>query len=98
MVGDNGVVYCFDARTGKDVYSGQRIQPAIYTSSPVLADGKIYATNEEGTTVVIKSGPVFEVLAENKLDDYTLASPAISDGQIFIRTKQWLYCIGKRSK
>jgi outer membrane protein assembly factor BamB len=98
VVNDRGIVYCFDAKTGKDVYSGQRIQPAIYTSSPVLADGKIYATNEEGTTVVFKTGPVFEVLAENKLDDYTLSSPAISEGQIFLRTQKWLYSIGKRSK
>lgn len=96
VINDKGVAYCFDAKTGKEVYSGQRIKPAAYSSSPVLADGKIYMTNEEGTTVVVKAGPTFEVLAENALDDYTLSSPAISDGQIFIRTKQWLYCIGKR--
>jgi hypothetical protein len=62
----------------------------------VLADGKIYVTNEEGLTAVIKAGPQFEVLAENPLNDYCLSSPAISDGQIFIRTAQHLYCIGKR--
>lgn len=97
MINDRGIAYCFDAKTGKEVYSGQRIKPAIYSSSPVLADGKIYMSNEEGLTTVIKAGPVFEVLAENSLDDYILSSPAVSDGQIFIRTKQWLYCIGKRS-
>lgn len=96
MINDRGIVYCFDAQTGKEVYGGQRIKPAAYSSSPVLADGRIYMTNEEGTTVVLKTGPVFEVLAENALDDYTLSSPAISDGQIFLRTKGWLYCIGKR--
>jgi outer membrane protein assembly factor BamB len=96
MVNDRGIVWCFDAKTGKEVYSGQRMKPAIYTSSPVLADGKIYATNEEGLTTVFKAGPTFEILAENSLDDYILSSPAISDGQIFIRTKGWLYCIGKR--
>ena len=98
MINDRGVAYCFNVKTGEQVYSGQRIKPAAYSSSPVLADGKIYMTNEEGTTVVVKAGSTFEVLAENALDDYTLSSPAISDGQIFIRTKQWLYCIGKRSK
>ncbi len=96
MINDKGIAYCFDAQTGKEVYSGQRIKPAAYSSSPVLADGRIYMTNEEGTTVVVKTGPVFEVLAENALDDYTLSSPAISDGQIFVRTKGWLYCIGTR--
>jgi hypothetical protein len=45
---------------------------------------------------VIKAGPTFEVLAENPLDDYILSSPAVSDGQIFIRTKGHLYCIGQR--
>ncbi len=97
MVNDRGIVWCFDAMTGKEVYSGQRMKPAIYSSSPVLADGKIYASNEEGLTTIIKAGPVFEVLAENNLDDYMLSSPAISDGQIFLRTRGWLYCVGKRS-
>ena len=97
MVNDRGIVWCFDAKTGKEVYSGQRMKPAIYTSSPVLADGKIYATNEEGLTTVFKAGPTFEILTENSLDEYILSSPAISEGQIFIRTKSLLYCIGKRA-
>ena len=64
----------------------------------MLADGKIYATNEEGTTTVLKAGAQFEVLAENAMGEYTLSSPAISDGQIFLRTEKALYCIGKRKK
>jgi hypothetical protein len=47
-------------------------------------------------TVVFKAGPTFELLAENDLDDYSLSSPAISDGQIFIRTSKFLYAIGQR--
>jgi outer membrane protein assembly factor BamB len=62
----------------------------------VLADGKIYVTSEDGLTTVVKAGPKFEVLAENALNDYCLSSPAISDGHIFIRTAQHLYCIGKK--
>jgi hypothetical protein len=65
--------------------------------SPVLADGKIYLTNEDGVTSVIKAGPVFALLAENDFDDYTLSSPAVSGGQIFFRTAKFLYAIGKRS-
>ena len=61
----------------------------------MLADGKIYITNEEGLTSVIKAGPKFEVLAENALNDYCLSSPAISDGQIFLRVTGYLYCIGR---
>jgi outer membrane protein assembly factor BamB len=93
---DRGVVHCLDARTGEIVWGPERIEPATYSSSPVLADGKIYMSNEDGKTVVIKAGPEFEVLAVNELEGYTLSSPAISDGQIFLRTAEWLYCIGKR--
>jgi outer membrane protein assembly factor BamB len=96
VVNDKGIVWCLDAKTGADVYAQQRLKPGTYSGSPVLADGKIYVTNEDGLTSVIKAGPKFEVLAENALSDYCLSSPAISDGQIFIRTTQALYCIGKR--
>ena len=59
----------------------------------MLADGKVYATSEDGITTVLRAGPVFEVLAENHLDGYTLSSPAISRGEIFLRTEAALYCI-----
>lgn len=98
LVRDNGTLFCLDPKTGKEIYSNQRLKPGTYSSSPVLADGKIYATNEEGFTVVVKAGPQFEVLAENSLGDYCLSSPAVSDGQIFMRTSGYLYCIGKRVK
>jgi outer membrane protein assembly factor BamB len=96
IVNDRGIMWCLDARTGAEIYGQQRIKPGTYSASPVLADDKIYVTNEDGLTTVVKAGPKFEVLAENALNDYCLSSPAISDGQIFIRTTQHLYCIGKR--
>ena len=96
-VSDNGVMWCLDARSGKIIWGGNRLKPGTYTSSPVLADGKIYVSNEDGLTTVVKTGPVFKILAENPLDDYCLSSPAISDGQIFIRTAERLFCIGQRS-
>jgi outer membrane protein assembly factor BamB len=96
IVNDRGIMSCRDARTGAEVYAQQRLKPGAYSASPVLADGKIYVTNEDGLTTVVKAGPKFEVLAENALNDYCLSSPAISDGQIFIRTSQHLYCIGKK--
>jgi len=96
IVNDRGIVSCVDVKTGKEVYGRTRIRSGTYTGSPVLADGKIYVTNEEGLTVVFSAGPKFEVLAENDLDDYTLSSPAISDGQIFIRTSKFLHAIGTR--
>jgi outer membrane protein assembly factor BamB len=97
VINDRGIMWCLDAKTGQEVYAKRRLRPATYSGSPVLADGKIYVTNEDGLTLVVKAGPAFEVLAENDLDDYTLSSPAISDGQIFIRTTRFLYCIGDRT-
>lgn len=97
IVNDRGIMWCLDAKTGAEIYGQQRIKPGTYSASPVLADEKIYITNEDGLTTVIKAGPKFEVLAENALNDYCLSSPAISEGQIFIRTAQNLYCIGKRN-
>ena len=95
VVRDNGVMFCYDARTGEEIYGRHRLKPGTYSSSPVLADGRIYLTNEGGVTTVIRQGPVFEVLAENDLDGYTLSSPAIVNGQIFIRTDFALWAVGQ---
>jgi outer membrane protein assembly factor BamB len=96
IVRDNGVMWCLDAKSGSTVYGPQRLKSGTYSSSPVLADGKLYISNEDGLTSVVKAGPSFQILAENALDDYILSSPAVSDGQIFIRTAQHLWAIGKR--
>ena len=95
-INDRGIAYCLDAKTGEQIYGPQRIKTGTYSSSPMLADGKIYVTNEDGVTTVLKAGPKFEILAENNMSDYCLGSIAISDGQLFLRTAQTLYCIGKR--
>jgi outer membrane protein assembly factor BamB len=95
VVTDKGIAWCLDLRTGKVLYGPERLRPGTYSASPVLADGRIYVTSEEGLTSVYKAGPAFEVLAENALDEYTLSSPAISDGRIFLRTEKHLYAIGR---
>lgn len=97
VVRDNGVMYCLEARTGRTIYGPSRLPPATYSGSPVLADGKIYVTNEDGVTSVVRAGPQFELLAQNDFGEYTLSSPAISEGQIFIRTESALYAIGRRT-
>lgn len=96
VITDRGVVYCLELRTGKNIYGPQRLPPGTYSASPVLADGKIYITNEDGVASVFKSGPTFEVLATNTMDDYTLSSVAVKDGQLFLRTAGWLWAIGER--
>ncbi len=97
IVNDRGIVWCLDAKTGKEIYAQQRLKPGTYSGSPVLADGRVYVTSEDGVTTVFKAGPQFEVLAENNLGEYCLSSPAVSEGQIFIRTANHLYCIGQRA-
>ena len=97
-INDRGIMYVLDARTGKTVYGPQRLRSATYSASPVLADGKIYITDEDGVTSVVQAGPTFAKLAENDLGEYTLSSPAMSEGQIFLRTDGFLYAVGQRRK
>ena len=96
VITDRGVVYVLDLMTGKPVYGPQRLEPGTYSASPVLADGKIYITSEDGASSVFKAGRTFELLAANKMDDYTLSSVAIKEGQLFLRTSSALWAIGER--
>jgi outer membrane protein assembly factor BamB len=95
VVNDRGIAYCLELKTGKTVYGPERLTPGTYSASPVLADGKIYITSEDGITSVYRAGAKFEILAENKMDDYTLSSIAVKDGQLFLRTAGWLWAIGQ---
>ena len=95
IIDDRGISLNLKVSDGSTIWDRTRIEPGTYSASPLLADGKIYAISEEGTTTVLKAGDEFEILAVNRLDDYTLASPAAAGNQIFIRTAEYLYCIGK---
>lgn len=92
-VTDDGIARCFDALTGHLQWK-ERI-PGGYKASPVAADGRIYFLNTEGRCTVISATSRFDKLAENQLDDETIASPAFSDGRIYLRGRKSLYCIGK---
>jgi outer membrane protein assembly factor BamB len=101
VVNDNGVVYCLDVKTGAVVYGPVRLPPGTYSSSPVLADGKIYVTMEnDDKTSVFRAGPTFELLATNTFGEgcnpYCLSSIAVSEGQLFFRSTQHLWVIGER--
>ena len=98
-VTDRGVAYALDIKSGKLVYGPERLKPDSYSASPLLAEGKIYITSEnEGLTSVYRAGPKFELLSQNPLNDYCLSSPAVSEGQIFLRTTGHLWAIGQRRK
>lgn len=83
-----------DAISGQTIFQNQRIQGirTIY-ASPVAAAGRVYFTGRDGTTVVVKHGQQYEVLATNKLDDTIDASPALVDDQLFLRGERFLYCL-----
>ena len=96
MVDDRGLVTCLDAKTGELIWGPEATSEAIVSASPILADGKLYIINEEGVTSIVSVGKEFKILATNELDGtYTLASPAVSGSQLFIRTSTHLYCIGE---
>jgi len=91
---DTGVLSCVNAKSGEMVWQ-QRVG-GNYSASPVFADGRIYLLSEEGLTTVLAPGKEFRRLATSRLDGTTLASMAISDRSIFIRTDTHLYRIGAR--
>ncbi len=94
MVDDRGLVTCLDAKTGEPIWGPEATTEAIVSASPILTDGKLYIINERGVTSIVSVGKEFKLLATNELDGtYTLASPAVSGSQLFIRTSTHLYCI-----
>ena len=94
MVADSGIASCFEARTGKRHWM-ERL-PGGHSPSPVSADGLVYFVSDRGVTTVIRPSETFAVIAKNELGEPVSASPAISQGQIFLRTHQHLYCIGSK--
>jgi outer membrane protein assembly factor BamB len=92
---NSGILSAFDVKTGKPHYQNQRLEglPNVF-SSPVAAAGRVYFTGREGATIVLRSGPKYEVLAQNSLDDGFDASPALVDGEMYLRGYKYLYSIG----
>ena len=93
FVSDGGIATCLDARTG-NLHWSERLG-GDFSASPVLAEGRIYFQNEEGVGTVLKAGKTFEVLAKNDLGERTLASPAVTDDTLFLRSKSHLWRIGR---
>jgi outer membrane protein assembly factor BamB len=93
---DNGVLVCFDALTGKEHY--RRRLGGDCNSSPIASGGRVYFSNNDGTTFVVQAGKKFELLATNELGERITASPAISGNELIYRTDSHLYCISQKSK
>ncbi len=91
-VTESGIAKCFKAATGEVLWR-ERLA-GKFSASPVWADGKVYFLGENGKTTIVEEGPQFKIVAENALNETCCASPAIAQGNIFIRTEKALYCIG----
>lgn len=92
---DEGILYCFNARTGEPVWD-HRLSGRFRTSL-ILVDHRIHATNDQGLTTVFEADPKeFRLVATNRLDTFCYATPAISGGRLFLRTGDQLYCIAHR--
>lgn len=96
ILNDPGVAECIELQTGKQVWKERAANSSW--GSMVLSGDRLYVTDQTGQTVVLRAGPKFELLAENRLGETTRASVAPSDGQLFIRTYKHLYCIGQADR
>jgi putative pyrroloquinoline-quinone binding quinoprotein len=93
----NGVLAAHDVRTGQRVYQERVGGGGSFSASPVAADGKLYLSSEDGDVYVVKAGPAYELLATNHLGQVVMATPAISDGTIFIRGLKDVFAIKQKS-
>jgi outer membrane protein assembly factor BamB len=97
VVSNNGILSCYQAGTGERVYR-ERMGGVggAFAASLIAADGRIYLTSEDGEIYVIKAGPAYELLAQNSMGEICMATPAVSDGMLVIRTQHHVYGIGEQ--
>jgi len=91
---DNGVLSAYEAKTGERIY--QERLPSSFSASPIAADGKLYLASEDGDVFVVKAGRKFELLATNSMGQPLMATPAISDGLVILRTTDSVFAVGER--
>jgi len=99
ILNDPGIAECIEMETGKVVWKERLKGPGATArnwSSMVLSDGKLYANNWSGDTIILKASPEFEVLQINSIDEKTIGSIAVSNGDLFIRGYQHLWCISEK--
>ncbi len=94
MISDQGFLSSFESQTGNRTFMEQLGKH--HSASPILADGRVYLTDDDGVTYVLPGNGKFEVVSRNPLGDECYSSPAVSQGQIFIRTLHHLFCIGRK--
>jgi outer membrane protein assembly factor BamB len=97
VLANNGVFDAYTLKTGEEVYR-QRLTTVGngFSASPVAADGKIYLSNEDGDIIVVAAGPTFKQIAANSMGELLMATPALSDGVMFVRTARSLFAVGQK--
>jgi outer membrane protein assembly factor BamB len=92
---EQGFIQCLKVKTGKVVYPRQRLQRTRrgFSASPWAYDDKVFCLSQDGTTYVVQAGPEFKLLGENRLEDMFLATPAVAGGAVYLRGRDYLYCI-----
>ncbi len=95
LVKNGGMVSCFDAATGEVHYQGRLDSRGPHYASPVAGDGKIYSASARGRVTVFEAGEALKVLARNDLGERIMATPALVDGKVYVRTEENLYAFGR---
>ncbi len=97
VLANNGVFDAYDVATGEEIYH-QRLEPvgSGFSASPVATDGRIYLSNEDGDILVVRAGREFERIQANTMGELLMATPALSDGVMFVRSAGSLFAIGNR--
>jgi outer membrane protein assembly factor BamB len=96
VLANNGVFDAYDVKTGAEIYR-QRL-PYVgsgYSASPIAADGKIYLSSEDGEMLVVAAGREFKHVATNSMGELLMATPALSDGMMYVRAAESLFAIGR---
>jgi outer membrane protein assembly factor BamB len=99
VLNNDGIFDAYDARTGQEIYR-QRLAPvgSGFSASPVAADGRIYLSNEDGEVLVVGAGREFRLIGTNTVGELLMATPALSDGVMYVRSSSSLFAIGKARK
>lgn len=95
LIRNGGLLTCCDSKTGKTLYQERVGSTGQYYASPVAGDGKIYLVSTAGAVTVVRAGEKFEVAARNDLGESVMATPALLDGKIYLRTDSHLYAFGE---
>ena len=99
VLSNNGLFDAYNLKTGEEIYR-QRL-PVVgsgFSASPIAADGKIYLSNEDGEILVLGAGDKFSHLATNSMGELLMATPALSDGVMYVRSSSSLFAIGRKPK